>query len=178
MPLAESTRLNVFYGIGILIAYGVTGFLVVPRLGKRRTTRLGCILVAFAAILLGLSGFSANPNFLKFGLVIFGLATGFVTTAAVSLMLDLTVAEAAGTFIGAWGLAQSISRGIATVIGGTVLDVGRKFLPSLVLAYGLVFCLEATGMLLSIWFLNRVNVAEFQSSTKQAIATVLESDLD
>jgi BCD family chlorophyll transporter-like MFS transporter len=93
-------------------------------------------------------------------------------------MLDLTAAEAAGTFIGAWGLAQSISRGIAVVIGGTVFDIGRKLLPSLELAYGLVFVLEAVGMVLSIWFLNRVNITEFQTSTKQAIASVLESDLD
>lgn len=179
MPLAESTKLNVFYGTGILISYGITGFFIVPRLGKRRTIKLGCILVAFAALLLGFSGFSANPSVLKSTLVLFGLATGFVTTAAVSLMLDLTIAEAAGTFIGAWGLAQSISRGIATVIGGTVLDVGRRLLPdNLVLAYGLVFALEATGMLVSIWFLNRVNVTEFQTNTKQALASVLESDLD
>ncbi|MFN6559576.1 MAG: BCD family MFS transporter [Nostoc sp. ChiSLP01] len=178
MPLAESTKLNAFYGTGILIAYGVTGFFVVPRLGKRRTARLGCVLVAFAAGLLAVSGFSANPAFLKLGLVLFGLAAGFLTTAAISLMLDLTAAEAAGTFIGAWGLAQSISRGVAVVLGGTILDVGRKLVPNLVLAYGLVFALEAVGMVLSIWFLNRVNVAEFQTSTKQAIASVLESDLD
>ncbi|MBD2251237.1 BCD family MFS transporter [Nostoc parmelioides] len=178
MPLAESTRLNVFYGIGILIAYGVTGFFVVPRLGKRRTARLGCVLVAFAALMLGASGFSANPAFLKFGLVIFGLATGFLTTAAISLMLDLTVAETAGTFIGAWGLAQSLARGLAVVIGGAVLDVSKRLLPTLELAYASVFVLEAVGMVLSIWFLNRVNVTEFQTTTKQAIASVLESDLD
>jgi BCD family chlorophyll transporter-like MFS transporter len=178
MPLAESTKLNIFYGTGLLIAYGVTGFFIVPRLGKRRTARLGCMLVAFCAILLGISGFTANAAVLKLGLVLFGLATGFLTTAAISLMLDLTAAEAAGTFIGAWGLAQSISRGIAVVIGGTVFDIGRKLLPSLELAYGLVFVLEAVGMVLSIWFLNRVNITEFQTSTKQAIASVLESDLD
>ncbi|MFM8007588.1 MAG: PucC family protein, partial [Dolichospermum sp.] len=137
------------------------------------------ILVALAALSLGFSGLSANPLELKSTLVLFGLATGVVTTAAVSLMLDLTIAEAAGTFIGAWGLAQSISRGIAIVIGGTILDVGRKLLPdNLVLAYGLVFALEALGMLVSIAFLNRVNVAEFQTNTKKALAAVIESDLD
>ncbi|MCC5646808.1 BCD family MFS transporter [Nostoc sp. CHAB 5824] len=178
MPLAESTKLNIFYGTGILIAYGVTGFFIVPRLGKRRTARLGCMLVAFCSVLLGISGFTANAAVLKLGLFFFGLAAGFLTTAAISLMLDLTAAEAAGTFIGAWGLAQSLSRGVAVVIGGTVLDIGRKLLPSLELAYGLVFALEAVGMVLSIWFLNRVNVTEFQTSTKLAIASVLESDLD
>lgn len=71
-----------------------------------------------------------------------------------------------------------MSRGVAVVIGGSVLDIGRRLLPSLELAYGMVFFLEALGMVVSIWFLNRVNVTEFQTSAKQAIASVLESDLD
>ncbi|MFO0174235.1 MAG: BCD family MFS transporter, partial [Aphanizomenon sp.] len=179
MSLAESTKLNVFYGTGILISYGITGFFIVPRLGKRRTIKLGCILVAFAALLIGCSGFSANPSILKSTLVLFGLATGFVTTAAVTLMLDLTIAEAAGTFIGAWGLAQSMSRGIATVIGGAILDIGRKLLPdNLVLAYGMVFGLEAVGMLISIWFFNSVNVTEFKTNTIHFLDSVIESYLD
>lgn len=178
MPLAESTKLNVFYGTGILIAYGIAGFFIVPRLGKRRTAHLGCILVAICAVLLGISGFSANPALLKLVLLLFGLATGVLTTAAVTLMLDLTVAETAGTFIGAWGLAQALARGVAVVAGGAILDVGRKLLPNLVLAYGLVFALEAACLVLALWFLNRVNVREFQTNAKQAIASVLESDLD
>ncbi|NMG08864.1 BCD family MFS transporter [Brasilonema sp. UFV-L1] len=178
MPLAESTRLNVFYGTGILIAYSIAGFLIVPRLGKQRTARLGCLLVAFCAALLGISGFSANPALLKLALLLFGLATGILTTAAVTLMLDLTAAETAGTFIGAWGLAQSIARGSAVAIGGAVLDVSRKLLPNLVLAYGVVFALETALLLLAIWFLNRINVREFQTNAKQAIASILESELD
>ncbi|NMG21048.1 BCD family MFS transporter [Brasilonema bromeliae] len=178
MPLAESTKLNIFYGIGVLIAYGVAGFFIVPRLGKRRTARLGCVLVASCAILLGISGFSANPALLKLALLLFGLATGILTTAAVTLMLDLTAAETAGTFIGAWGLAQAMSRGLAVVAGGAILDLSRKFLPNLVLAYGLVFVLEAIILLLAISFLNRINVREFQTNAKQAIASILESELD
>ncbi|MBW4597832.1 MAG: BCD family MFS transporter [Brasilonema angustatum HA4187-MV1] len=178
MPLAESTKLNVFYGIGVLIAYGIAGFFIVPRLGKQKTARFGCMLVALCAVLLGISGFSANPALLKLALLLFGLATGILTTAAVTLMLDLTAAETAGTFIGAWGLAQSIARGTAVAAGGAILDVSRKFLPNLVLAYGLVFALEAAILLLAISFLNRVNVREFQTNAKQAIASILESELD
>jgi BCD family chlorophyll transporter-like MFS transporter len=178
MPLAESTKLNVFYGTGILIAYGVGGFLIVPRLGKVRTIRLGCMLVALCAGLLGISGFSANPALLKLALVLFGLATGILTTAAVTLMLDLTAPETSGTFIGAWGLAQSLARGMAVFAGGAILDVGRKLLPNLLLAYGLVFALEAALLLLALWFLNRLNVREFQTNAKQAIASILQSELD
>jgi len=58
-------------------------------------------------------------------------------------MLDLTAAETARTF-GAWGLAQAMSRGLATVTGGAVLDLG-KTLFTMLLAYGLVFALQALG---------------------------------
>ena len=93
-------------------------------------------------------------------------------------MLDLTAAETAGTFIGAWGLAQAMSRAIATVTGGAVLDLGKTFLTIPLLAYGLVFALQALGMVVAVWCLSRVNVSEFQTNAKSAIASVLESELD
>lgn len=178
MPLSESTKLNAFYGTGTLIALGITGFLIVPRLGKRKTAKLGCLLIAVCALLISLSGFSGNPALLKAALVLLGLASGVITTATVSLMLDLTAAETAGTFIGAWGLAQAMARGLAVVIGGAVLEVGQRLMPTLVLAYGLVFAVQAVGILLAIWFLDRVNVAEFRANAHLAITSVIESELD
>ena len=93
-------------------------------------------------------------------------------------MLDLTAAETAGTFIGAWGLAQAMARGLSTVIGGVTLDVGRRLFNVSMLAYGLVFLLAGVGMILSIFLLNRVNVREFQDNASVAIATILEGELD
>ncbi|HLO87007.1 MAG TPA: BCD family MFS transporter [Nostocaceae cyanobacterium] len=177
MCVSETTRLNAFWGTGTLIGIGSTGFLIVPRLGKQKTAKLGCATVAFTLILVLLSGFSANKQLLQGALLLFGLASGVTTTGAISLMLDLTAAETAGTFIGAWGLAQAMARALATVSGGAILDLGKALFP-LKFAYGTVFGLQALGMLLAILVLRQVNVKEFQSNTKQAIATVLESDLD
>lgn len=176
--VADTTKLNAFWGTGTLIGISSTGFLIVPRLGKQKTAILGCLTVALSLVLVIISGFSANARFLQGSLVIFGLASGITTTGAISLMLDLTAAETAGTFIGAWGLAQAIARALATVTGGAVLDIGKQIFESRVLAYGLVFTLQAMGMILAIWFLKRVDVAEFRTNAKTAIASVLESDLD
>jgi BCD family chlorophyll transporter-like MFS transporter len=101
-----------------------------------------------------------------------------MTTGALTLMLDLTAAETAGTFIGAWGLAQALAKGVATVTGGAVFDAGKHLFPNLVLVYGLVFAVQAACMALAVWFLTRVDVQEFRTSARQAIATVIESDLD
>jgi BCD family chlorophyll transporter-like MFS transporter len=178
MAIGETTMLNSYWGIGILIGYSSTGFLVIPRLGKTKTTQIGCVLVAICFALIILAGFTQNPAILKGAMILFGIAAGVTTVGSISLMLDLTAAETAGTFIGAWGLAQAMSRGLATWFGGIILDIGRSFIPNLFLAYSLVFALEVTVMLLAIYILNHVSVKEFKNTTRQAITQVMEGELD
>ena len=179
MTYSETTQLNAFWGMGTLFGLSLTGFLVTPRLGKQRTAALGCLLVAACFVLIILAGFTQNPGLLRGTLFVFGLASGFATTGAISMMLDLTAAETAGTFIGAWGLSQALARALATVAGGAVLSVGKGlFSSNLMFAYGLVFAIQAIGMVIAVGFLKRVNVQEFQENSRRAIATVLESELD
>jgi BCD family chlorophyll transporter-like MFS transporter len=178
MEVGKTATLNAFWGTGTLVGLCVAGFLLVPRLGKRKTTRLGGLLVIFSLVWVVLSGFTHKPEQLQIALLFFGLVSGVLTTGALTLMLDLTAAETAGTFIGAWGLAQALARGVATVTGGVVFDTGKKLFSNLVLAYGLVFAVQAACMALAVWFLTRVNVQEFRTNAREAIATVIESDLD
>ncbi len=179
MEYAKTTLLNAFWGTGTLIGICSSGFLVVPRLGKQKTAKVGCLLVATCFLLLIAAGFSGDQNALKGVIFLFGLASGVTTTGALSLMLDLTIAETAGTFIGAWGLAQTLARAVATVAGGTVLDLGNQLFPSSsVLAYGLVFFVQAIGMVVAVVLLSRVNVAEFKETAERAIAAVIGNELD
>ncbi len=178
MSIADTTKLNSFWGIGILLGYSTTGFFIVPRLGKKRSTKIGCGLIAVCFVLIILSGFTQQEIILQISMVLFGTAAGVATIGGISLMLDLTAAANAGTFIGAWGLAQAMSRAIATVAGGVVLDIGKVLFTSPVWGYGLVFATQALGMIVAIVILNQVNVQEFKETTGKAIATVMEGDLD
>lgn len=178
MAIGETTLLNSYWGIGILIGYSITGFFVIPRLGKTLTTKIGCILVAICFGLIILAGVTTEQTVLKGAMVLFGIAAGVTTIGSISLMLDLTAAETAGTFVGAWGLAQAMSRGIATWLGGVILDLGQFLLKMPLLAYSLVFGLEAIVILLAINRLNKVNIKEFQSNTQQIITQVMEGELD
>jgi len=177
MTVAESTFLNIFWSLGSLVSLGLTGFLIVPRLGKKPTAKLGCLLIAGSFVLIVLAGFTGMPNLLRVSLVLFGLAIGVATGSSISLMLDLTTAETAGTFTGLWGLAQAFSQAISTLSGGVMLDLGRQLFTTPVLAYGLVFGLESIFVLLAIALLRRVNVAEFRANAQQAIAIVANHDL-
>lgn len=178
MEISQTTRLNAFSGMGTLLGIGCTGFLIVPRLGKQKTAKYGCIGAAVCSVLFISAGFVGEPAMLMSVLVLFGLLSGILTAGALSLMLDLTAAETAGTFIGAWGLAQAIARGLSTVLGGSILDIGRILFTEPVLAYGTVFAIQAVGMILSINLLNRVNIQEFRDNARRAIMTVIEGELD
>lgn len=179
MSICATTQLNAAFGTGTLIGLSSSGFLVVPKLGKENSTRLGCYLVAVSCVLLLVSGFIQKTWALQASLALFGFSSGITTAGALSLMLDLTAAETAGTFVGAWGLSQAIARGLATVTGGVVLDIGKKiFSDSNSLAYSFVFICEAAVMIVAVFLLSRVNVREFRSDAKQAIATVFANEID
>ncbi len=178
MCLSETTRLNAFFGIGTLIGISGSGFWVIPRLGKANSVKWGCIgTMVFVLSFLGV-GITQNPMFLQLALLGFGLASGLLTAAATSLMLDLTAAETAGTFIGAWGLAQAWARGGATLSGGLFLTLGRWLFDAPLLSYGMVFVIQAGVMLVALQLLRRVNVQEFQSQTQALLNQVLAGEIE
>ena len=178
MSIGETTQLNAFWGMGILLGYSFTGFLIIPGLGKKPTTKIGCILVALCFGLIVAAGFTQQPKMLQLAVMLFGIAAGIATVGGISLMLDLTAAKTAGTFIGAWGLAQAMSRGLATLIGGVILDIGKGIFDVALISYGLVFVIQALMMILAIVILERVDVQEFKDNTSKALSTVMEGDLD
>ncbi|MGF1499251.1 MAG: BCD family MFS transporter [Elainellaceae cyanobacterium] len=178
MSIGESAGLNKYWGYGILAGIGLAGFAIVPRLGKQRTAKLGCYCTAGSFVLVVLAGLTADQLMLKSAVMFFGLSSGILTNSAVSLMLDLTAAETAGTFVGAWGLAQSLSQASATVLGGALLDLGRQIFRQPYPAFSIVFMTQAVGMVAAVTLLNRVDVKEFKSNAKEAIAAVLANDLD
>jgi len=130
MPIAATAGLNALWGSGTLVGLLLAGWWIVPRLGPLATARLGCQLIAGSMLLLLLAGLTAQVTVLKTVILVFGLASGIGTNSTLCLMLDLTLPEAAGTFIGVWGLAQAFSRAMAKLLGGGLLDLGRSLSPS------------------------------------------------
>jgi BCD family chlorophyll transporter-like MFS transporter len=180
MSVSDTAKLNAYNGSGTLISIALAGFLIVPRIGKNNTAKIGCIALVVSLVMIVGAGISGAPILLKLAMLVFGVASGIATTGALSLMLDLTAVETAGTFIGAWGLAQAMARGLATVLGGGVLNLGKIIFASVngLPAYGLVFGSQVICLVMAIVLLQRVNVKEFQASAEEAVATIMAGDLD
>jgi BCD family chlorophyll transporter-like MFS transporter len=183
MSIAATASLNALWGIGTLVGLLVAGLWITPRLGKFATARLGCQLIVGSLALLLLSGFTAQVPVLRVVMVLFGLAAGIGTNSALVLMLDLTLPQAAGTFVGVWGLAQALSRALGKVFGGGLLDLGR-FLQLQFTggtdpfpAYALVLSVELLVAAAALVLLGRVNLRQFREDTGRSLSRVLALEI-
>lgn len=183
MPIASTAFLNAIWGMGTLVGLLLAGLWIVPRLGKLATARLGCQMILVSLVLLALAGLVGRVSVLQFVMLLFGLAAGIGTNSALVLMLDLTLPEAAGTFVGVWGLAQALSRALGKLLGGGLFDLGRTLQQDLGLPfsnyapYALVFSVEAAVAFAALVLLSRVNLRQFREDTGRSLSKVLALEL-
>jgi BCD family chlorophyll transporter-like MFS transporter len=179
MPIGATAMLNAFWGMGTLVGLLLAGVWIVPWLGKLATARLGCQLIVVALLALLLSGLSGRVALLQVVLLCFGLAAGIATNSALCLMLDLTLPQAAGSFVGVWGLAQALSRALGKLLGGALYDLGSRLpLPGGSFSgFALVFVVELLVALMALHMLSRLNLRQFREDTGRGLSRVLSMEL-
>ena len=153
MTVRETTRITSFWGIFVLAAILLTGWLE-TRLSKRTVAAWGGWGALLGFVLIVFSGMIINQGVFYAGIVFLGIGTGISTVANLSLMLDMTVAGQIGLFIGAWGMANAISRLVGSVLGGIGRDLVTSLTGNSILGYVVVFGVMAGFMLLSLILLN------------------------
>jgi BCD family chlorophyll transporter-like MFS transporter len=165
MPVKETTRITAVWGGFTLIALVIAGAL--ERRSSKRTVAAWGGWGAFAGfILIILSGLLFNERIFYLGIVLLGFGTGLSTVSNLSLMLDMTTVGKVGLFIGAWGMANAISRLFGSVLGGAVRDLLTAVLPDPSLAYIVVFAILALLLLVSLFMLNRIDVQAFRENAE------------
>jgi BCD family chlorophyll transporter-like MFS transporter len=161
MSVQQTTRITSIWGVCVLVALLIAGALE-GRLRKRSVAALGGWGVLFGFIFIFTSGILASKSVFYTGVVLLGFGTGLSTVANLSLMLDMTTIANVGLFIGAWGMANAVSRLVGTVLGGVVRDLVSQTAGP-VIGYVVVFAIEALMVAVSLVMLRRVNVGQFQS---------------
>ena len=183
MSIASTATLNAIWGMGTLVGLLVAGAWVVPSLGKLATARLGCQLILASLLLLVLVGLCGRVSALQLVMALFGLSAGIATNSALVLMLDLTLPQAAGTFVGVWGLAQALSRAMGKVFGGALLDLGQGLQQAMAWGdsayppFALVLLVESGIAVAALFALSRVNVHQFREDTGRSLSKVLSLEL-
>lgn len=163
LSVKETTLFNAYQMVGVLLGMGMTGGWLTRHFGKKAATGLGAVVSAIAFVLLAMASIGGYLPLVRPAIFITGLGMGIFTVGGLVLMMDLTVKEQVGLFMGAWTLAQALANGLASAGGGILHDVGLGFWNSEAGAYALVFLVEAGGLLGIIALLLQVDIARFRT---------------
>ena len=166
MSVRQTTRITAIWGVCVLAALAVAGFLE-TRIGKRKVANFGGWAALVGFFLIAFSGLWISGPVFYLGVVLLGFGTGLSTVANLGLMLDMTTAGSVGLFIGAWGMANAISRLLGSLIGGGIRDLLTQALQSPVLAYVIVFIIMGLFLLISIFMLRRIDVSVFRQQSQE-----------
>lgn len=166
MSVAETTHFQPTWGGGVLVGMVLMGIASsVWPISKRSIVVCGCIGTAVAmAALASTSVIGAREGVLP-SLMAVGLFTGVFNVGALSLMMEMTVPEATGLYMGLWGTSQTMAQGVASVGSGALHAalIGSGWLtPSA--AYAIIFGLEAAGLLVAAALVLRVSARRFRET--------------
>jgi BCD family chlorophyll transporter-like MFS transporter len=171
LTVQQTTRITSLWGVCVLAALLAAGAME-GRLPKRRVAAFGGWGALTGFVLIALSGVLSSSSVFYTGVVLLGIGTGLSTVSNLSLMLDMTTADQVGLFIGAWGMANALSRLIGSVLGGAVRDLVARLTQQPVTSYVVVFGIMALIMLISLVMLRRINVKAFQQQAEAGLTLV------
>ena len=100
-----------------------------------------------------------------------GFFTGIFNVGALSLMMEMTVPEATGLYMGLWGTSQTMAQGVASIGSGALhgILIGSGFLiPAN--AYGAIFGLEAVGLLTAALIAFKVSAVRFRETRSASLS--------
>jgi len=166
LPVDATTRITSIWGICVLLSLMITGLLE-GRVSKLGVVKIGGLAAIIAFLTIAASGMILNKSLFYAGVLALGLSTGISTVSNLSLMLDMTVAGKVGMFMGAWGMANALSRLTGSVLSGFVRDAVSQIAHSPVTGYVVVFGIDAALLVVSLILLRQIDVNLFKHQAKQ-----------
>ncbi|MFM7582664.1 MAG: BCD family MFS transporter [Caldilinea sp.] len=172
MSISETTRLEAVWGGGVFITL-LGGLELVRRFGKRFNAYAGSIVAMVAFLLIVVAGVAGNVFFFQASVFLLGLGSGLMTVSNLSFMLDLTVPQNVGLYIGAWGVANFVAQSAGTVVGALLRDLGFYLTGDIRLGYIIVFGLEIVGLAVALLLFRKISVEGFQRDARLKVVDVL-----
>ena len=183
MDVRTTTRFSAYWGSMSIL--GSFLFLWLSRKVKRLTNTnmsyIGVVVLIAGFVVFSLSALALVRPLVTVGLIVLGIGLGLWNNGTLGLMMDMSPAGRAGTFLGFWSLVVTFGRGLGVSSGGIIRDIGLQLTGDMQLAYGAVFVLEVVGLLVALWMLRRVRVDEFkagQDIEQPEAAAVLAGAMD
>lgn len=169
MSVKETTQLTAIWGAATLSAMLLYGFVLNRFFSRKQGARLGLMLAAIGLLTIAVSGLLGVKASFLVGLATLGLGTGIATSTNLALMLGMTPEGQTGVYMGAWGIADALSRALGNFLSGVWRDMLTYLLGSPLLGYVSVFVTQAVLLGVSLWLLQKV-AEEVASKKRESLA--------
>jgi BCD family chlorophyll transporter-like MFS transporter len=169
---AQTSRLTSIWGLGVFFTL-LGGLPLVRRWGKKPSANVGAIVAAFGFAGIIASGWLHSISVFYSAIFVLGLGGGLMTVSNLSFMLDMTIPQAAGLYMGAWGVANFAGQAFGNIASGILRDVLYALTSSVDVGYGVVFSIEIIGLLLAIWLFRTISVQEFRREAQVRLSDLL-----
>lgn len=172
MTASQTSLLTAIWGAGVFITL-TGGLAVIRRIGKKPSANIGALVAALAFGLIIVTGLLNLSQLFMGAIFLLGLGGGLMTVSNLSFMLDMTVPEAAGLYVGAWGVAAFVGQAIGSIASGLARDIALQVTGDAVAGYATVFGLEIVGLLVAVLLFRRITVDEFRREAALRLDEVL-----
>lgn len=178
MSVKTTTRITSIWGACNLLTLILAGILE-GRVQKETVARWGGWITLLGFLLIFGSGLLRSSSVFYSGVILLGSGTGLATVSNLSLMLDMTTTANVGLYVGAWGMANALSRLIGTLLSGVVRDVVTGLSQSPLSGYLTVFGIEAFFVAVSLVMLGKISVEQFRKASAVSVVerAALANDL-
>ncbi len=180
MSVKETTQLTAIWGTATLSAMLLYGFVLNRFLARKQGAQLGLVLAAGGLLTIATSGLLSMKTPFLVGLATLGLGTGIATSSNLALMLGMTPEGQTGMYMGAWGIADALSRALGNFLSGFGRDAITYWLGHPLMGYVSVFFAQALLLSVSLWLLQRISETDIDEKKKfnltESIALVAETD--
>jgi len=167
LSVTQTTRITSIWGVFVLLAILVAGFLESRKVSKHLVAQAGNLGALAGFVVIVVSGLLESISIFYIGVTLLGVGTGLSTVANLSLMFDLTTAGMVGLFIGAWGFSNAMSRLLGSLMAGVVRDIATQISGNMITGYVIVFGIEAVMLAIAAYLLTRLDVNAFKRQVQE-----------
>jgi BCD family chlorophyll transporter-like MFS transporter len=168
MSVGDTTRLTMFWGIGVMISMLLSGIILLKVLGYMAVMRTGIIASMLVFIGVIISGAVGNPGLFNLLVLFMGLGTGLAGAGMLAGLINFTTPVRAGLLMGVWGVANQVGHAFGSLMGGSVVDIMRAITNNnSLIAYTTVFGLEVVFLGIAFYLSTRLQVSESRAREEQ-----------
>ena len=178
MSVGDTTRLTMYWGLGVMFSMLLSGFFLLKWLGYMKLMRTGIIISIMVFIGLIAMGMIGNAGAFKGLVFVMGLGTGLAGAGMLSGVVSFTTPIRAGMLMGVWGVANMVGHAVGNLLGGAIVDVMRFATGSALAAYSTLFGMEAVMLLIALYLSTRLDVNASQASMEEREIVSLAASAD